>query len=294
MNETEQISRKSSIALFGTILLICVIAVTHNRDHNQVDDLASIMETEEETINTVDYEFYENASEMIEPEEVAMKDPSPEEDVIIVALDDDPLVKAMEKNITEPVEPLIAEDERIEEAVLFDETIVEEKDSPEITETITETDMAANADMCQMQHLGLQFECNPNWRTITSEKGAERFVVTEEPLITFSINELEKPYRFLGQLNTITLSQMGLYQDGFKIEKVQFAGHNALLVKALAHADSSTQQRDYFYIHNGTTVRISFMLPDTEWSAEDRIKLQEITKSFQSYSPELIVSDVTK
>ncbi len=225
-------------------------------------------------------EEVETVAEVVEeviPEEVAIADAIGEE----IVPEAEAKVEEIEM-VAEIVEEAVVEE--VQEKDSFNSKLIEDvyKMKTHQTAFTTPTPPAVgDKPMCQLKQLGLQFLCDPLWPVISSASGVDRIVIERDPLITMGITKLDKKHRFLSQLNKIFFEKTGLYKDGFRTENVVFAGHKAVLVKALSTFSDSAQIRDYFYIYDGATVHISFMLPETEWSKEDSKKLQEITQGFK-------------
>ena len=166
----------------------------------------------------------------------------------------------------------------------LDEGIIESENSMASPEENLAYEYADAINICEIQEMGIQFACDPNWKVIPSEEGIERVIIENKPLITLALNKFDKKFQFLGQLNKPFLENTGLYREDFQTERVKFAGYDAILVKAYSAFNEETQRRDYYYIHNNEAVHISFMLPNTSWNSDTQSKLQDITRTFVNLS----------
>lgn len=133
----------------------------------------------------------------------------------------------------------------------------------------------------KMQDWGVQFMCDLKWKVINAETPAQaQIILSEEPLVTIDWKKFDQNIRFLAQLNKFFFEDTGLYAQGFSTEKVDFAGHDAVLVKGYDKNLPDAQRRDYFYLHDNKLVSISFTLsPKDEWDQGKEI-IEEVKESF--------------
>ena len=134
---------------------------------------------------------------------------------------------------------------------------------------------------CAVQELGVQFKCDPHWSTeSTGTSGHGLVVASADPLVTIGWKKFDQSIRFVGQLNKIFFEKIGLYQDGFGTERVNFAGHDAVLVKGYEKERPDAEHRDYFYLFNDQLVSVSFTLsPKEDWDKGKGL-IQKIKDSF--------------
>lgn len=162
--------------------------------------------------------------------------------------------------------------------------IVAETPAPEFTEPSSadvKTYLANTVETCDMADWGVSFKCDEKW-VVQREAHPEtpEIEIYQDPRVIMSWNKLDANVRFLGQLNDLFFEKTSLYREGFKTERVKFAGHEAVLVKGLASEDPQTQRRDYFYLNGGKLVSISFAVsPEDKWD-EGKLVIQEVKNTF--------------
>lgn len=133
---------------------------------------------------------------------------------------------------------------------------------------------------CKMEEFGVEYNCNLNWKVQVDKMGRKRLLVLEDPMVTLNFNIIDMHVKFLDQISRITLEKFGFYQEGFRTEKVNFAGQKAILVKGFDQENEQAQRRDYFYIHEGQLVWVNFSLePKDRWN-DGKGVIQEIKESF--------------
>ena len=81
------------------------------------------------------------------------------------------------------------------------------------------------------------------------------------------------------QLNKDFFEKTGLYSKGFVTEPLQFAGRDAILVKGYDAQTPDVQRRDYYYLHNGKLVSVSFKMADDKDNAGKKI-FQQVKNTF--------------
>ncbi len=136
------------------------------------------------------------------------------------------------------------------------------------------------AQVCQMKEWGVQFVCNTKWQVLDKNKELYKIVLNKDPLVTVSLKRFSEPVHFLSQLNHPFMEKMDAYQDGFQMEKVQFAGYDAMLVKGYSKEQADTQLRDYFYIHDNKLFGIFFRLSPQERWEEGKLVIKEMKDNF--------------
>lgn len=273
---------KKCTVIFGCVALFIFFMAAVNDEKDMERELGFVESVDiEEASVEYEYPVDRQEEEYAEPENVVPDDVANlvEEDELVNA--DEELYSSLshlDSDSEAEVEVNLEEDRGEDADVYLNEDLyqrIHQFNREELEEIV--------ARVCQFPQLGVRFVCDPDWPVVPSEEGAERVLISTDPYITMGIERVNKKFRFLVQINKIYLEKTGLYKEGFQIENVEFAGHDAIMVKAVSAFKDSTQRRDYFYMHDGAMIHISFMLPNTEWTVEDQQNLKQITKSFQPY-----------
>src|SRR3989338_4022312 len=134
---------------------------------------------------------------------------------------------------------------------------------------------------CSLKNWGVAFKCDLKWNVSEDdEPGKMDVIIFEDPLVTVGWKKFDKNVLYLSQLNRFFFEKLGLYEDGFSLENVRFADHDAVLVKGFSADTPDTQRRDYFYLHNEKMVSIFFTLsPKEKWEGGKSL-IQEVKNSF--------------
>ena len=269
--ETEDLGAKSGRILLGIVFLILILAGVQSVKKSEQG--SEIADSDQE----VEYQYYASETdEEIKEDEVAAVTEEVEE---VEAIEE--VVEIIEEEVEEVALELEEEKDSAFKSKIVEGFYEEKKEVLSDIEEETQEKIVTDLQNCQLEQIGVQFLCDPAWDVVPYAGGIDRIIVQEQPLIALGIDKLDKKYRFLAQLNSLAFEKMGFYKDGFKTERVSFAGHEAVLVKAYSALKDSTQRRDYFYIYEGNTVHISFSLEDEEWAKGDQNYLKVITDSFQ-------------
>ncbi len=138
-----------------------------------------------------------------------------------------------------------------------------------------------NVDDCDLSSFGVSLSCEENWKMLQANQDGRKLVLSESPEVSVSWSRWEKKYRFLGQVNSVMLQNLNLYEDGFRTERVTFSDYEAVLVKGFSRL-TSAQVRDYYYLYEGELVRTSFQVnPRDEWDS-GKFLIQDVKKSLVS------------
>ena len=132
-----------------------------------------------------------------------------------------------------------------------------------------------------MQDWGVEFKCDLNWEGVNSAHPERApILLSKTPLVTLNWEKFDRNVRFLGQLNKFFFEKTGLYEPGFVMENVRFAGYNAIAVKGFDQRLADTERRDYFYIYDNQLISVSFRLfPKDQWD-KGKFLVQEVKNSF--------------
>ncbi|MCA9401117.1 MAG: hypothetical protein KC713_05785 [Candidatus Omnitrophica bacterium] len=133
---------------------------------------------------------------------------------------------------------------------------------------------------CKMKNLGVQFTCNLSWKVINEESGDGVIVLSDDPLVTLTWKQMEHKIRFLGQLNTMFFEKLGAYENGFRTEKVDFAGFQAVMVKGYTNGQSDAQVRDFYFVKDDQLVNVSFSLSPKERWDDGKFLIEEVRNTF--------------
>ncbi len=139
--------------------------------------------------------------------------------------------------------------------------------------------VSTKSDRCQSETLGIQFVCPPDW-TIPEEKDGTLFLSSSDGSATMSVAKVDKPFRYLHQLDRAGMQELGHYAEGFVVEETTFAGENAFRVKAFSKTNPSSRLTDYYLLHNGTLYKILFSANPKERWEEHKFLIQELAKGF--------------
>ncbi len=133
---------------------------------------------------------------------------------------------------------------------------------------------------CSMKEWGIAFTCDMTWETTNNQNTKEiAIVLSKDPLVTMNFIKMEKNIHFISQLNKFFFEDSHLYQDGFAMEKVNFAGFPAIYVKGFDKKDPNTRRRDYFFINNNKLLNVSFTF-SPEKEDKGKAVIQEVKKTF--------------
>lgn len=168
----------------------------------------------------------------------------------------------------------------VDEAV----AIIAETPAAELAEpssVYVKTFLSNTIETCDMAEWGVSFKCDEKW-VVQREAHPDQpeIEIYQDPRVVMSWKKLDANVRFLGQLNDLFFEKTSLYKEGFRTERVKFAGREAVLVKGLASEDPQTQRRDYFYLNGDKLVSISFAVsPEDKWD-EGKLVIQEVKNTF--------------
>ena len=274
MVEGEMFNRRLTAVTIILLALIYITAYAGNK--KETAGVSSEEEVMAEETVPMDYEFVEEKSK------------APVEAADVETMTEDVSQEAASAN-SRLYNALFESEPVLDGGALMEDPDQFLSDDGAMSENLTEEDVSVDEPgelpICKIKDMGIQFLCDLNQEVIMAEDGVERVVMQEDPIITMAFKKLDKKFLFLSQLNTYFFKQTGLYKDGFRLENVEFAGHDAVLVKALSAFSDNTQRRDYFYIYDGVTVQVSFLFSDEKWGMDERVKLKEIIEGFEEYIP---------
>jgi len=144
---------------------------------------------------------------------------------------------------------------------------------------------AEEFETCTDRQLNIKFSCKENWKLLPIDN-AVLIVISSEPAVTLTIAKMDSDIVFLGQLTKMKLQEMGLYQDGFQINRVKFAQRDALEIKAFSKQYPGRRLLDYFFVHNQALHGVLFSVhPKEQWD-EQQFLIRQIADSFQ-FLPEV-------
>jgi len=117
---------------------------------------------------------------------------------------------------------------------------------------------------CQHQEIGIEFLCDPDWIMEEHENGATFILISSEPEVSLTLIKEDSAVITLKDLTTEVLQEMGQYQEGFVVEEVRIAGHNALNVEALSLADDDIRLSDFYVTRDGVLYSLLFSVRSKE------------------------------
>jgi len=135
-------------------------------------------------------------------------------------------------------------------------------------------------ETCQMKDWGVQFACDLSLEVIDKNQEVIQVVLSKDPMVTLSWERFNNNVRFLGQLNRFFFEKFDFYQDGFKTESVQFAGHQAVLVKGYAKQQPDVQTRDYYYLYGDKLFGVFFRLSSIDKLGAGELVVKKAKDSF--------------
>jgi len=141
---------------------------------------------------------------------------------------------------------------------------------------------AQNFDLqtCKNEKYQLEYLCDPSWEVAEGENSVF-IIISSEPAITVTILKAESPFAVLGQISHEVLKGWEQYADGFKKDEGQFAGQNAIIIKAFSSEFPEVRLLDYYVIHDSFLYNVLFSInPKTEWD-NYKFLIKQISDSFQ-------------
>ncbi len=223
-----------------------------------------------------------NQSQPASAQMVSVVKPQPAEQEIDVTED------VAQEAVTQPPAAILTTTAEIQNSLPTEDKIVEFIQNDSAPTDLVQSDSIQNGltdtiNICTMKDWGIEFPCDMKWMANTEdEPGNIKFILSQEPLITFGWKRFDQDIHFLGQLNNIFFEKIGFYQNGFGTERVNLAGYDAVLVKGYSAEIPDTQQRDYFYLHNNKLVGVSFTLSPADKWEEGKLLIQKVKNSFST------------
>ena len=138
-------------------------------------------------------------------------------------------------------------------------------------------------ETCTDTQLGVTFRCAADWDIHNVEDAVIIVISSENPVITLTISRFDSKIRYLEQVTSRMLRERHLYEDGFKMEHVTFAGMPALKVKAFAKGIPNRRMVDYFFLRKGELYGVLFTVqPRSTWEKEQYL-LKAVIDSFRFF-----------
>jgi len=133
---------------------------------------------------------------------------------------------------------------------------------------------------CVNQPLEIKYLCREDWK-VRDVDGSVLIIISSDPTVTLTITKIDSSVNFLSQLTQPALQDMDLYAEGFQTEQVNFAGRDALKVKAISKKYSDIRILDYFLVHDRNLYGVLFSVyPKEHWENYQFI-IKKIVESFE-------------
>lgn len=299
--ENETVKKKLMLLGLGCLLLLVVNAIMENTSRQSTTAVTE--ETTAPNIESTIVSQETSLTEMAGPITIKEQEPSEttaENSEAEIITEETSSTETIQEFIPtpsiEPIDAALIEEDALsipfETGILASAPLTAELDSPAEEETIeaapapklsayNNSRIVDSVHTCKMKDLGVQFMCDLNWKVINEGRPEEaEIILSQDPLITIGWKKFSQNIKFLAQLNKFFFEETGQYQNGFSTEKVNFAGHNAVLVKGYDKLSPQAQRRDYFYLHGDQLVSISFSISPKEKWEEGKVIIQEVKNSF--------------
>ena len=118
---------------------------------------------------------------------------------------------------------------------------------------------------CTIDKYGIKFLCDPHW-TVQDINGNIFVTISKNPSIILTFAKIDSKIAFTSQISFQFLKQKNLYSDGFKMEAINFAGKNAIKVKAFSRTEPNMRRSDYFLINDSALYGVLFSAyPKESW-----------------------------
>jgi len=138
-----------------------------------------------------------------------------------------------------------------------------------------------NLVTCYVRSCGLKFLCNPNWHMKIIDENSTLITISQEPYVTLAISRIDADVKYLGQLSNEFFEGKNLYLDNFRKDYADFAGTNAIELKAFSLMEPDMRYLGYFYFNEKKLYSVFFAIYPKDYWDKYQFLIREVRQSFQ-------------